>query len=181
MIVAVLTGVIFSVLVCHFFQRSIVFTHVLPVITQFFPPLFSIWWEKLGEKRFLSGDNGFNWLTWVRNRVMTSVTRYFLQLYAQRRSRRTRPALDEPSSGRTLAAHPPHKKWDGGDQFLRVPNYETGSKKTVYFQKGSSFQKKAIYFDMKFYFEISLLTQLHRPVDHILVLSFEFPFHTKCE
>jgi hypothetical protein len=32
---------------------------VFPVITQFFLPLFSIWWEKPGEKRSLSGDNGF--------------------------------------------------------------------------------------------------------------------------
>jgi hypothetical protein len=59
MIVVVLTGVSFSVFVSHFFQGSIVITHVFPLITRFFPPLFSIWWEKPGEKRFLSGDNGF--------------------------------------------------------------------------------------------------------------------------
>jgi hypothetical protein len=59
-IVAVITGVSFSVFVSHFFQGSMVFTHVFRVITRFFRPLFSIWWEKPGEKRFLSGDNGFS-------------------------------------------------------------------------------------------------------------------------
>jgi hypothetical protein len=56
---AVLTSVNFSVFVCHFFQGSMVITHVFPVVTRFFLPLFSIWWEKPGEKRFFSGDNGF--------------------------------------------------------------------------------------------------------------------------
>jgi Na+/H+ antiporter NhaD/arsenite permease-like protein len=59
MIVAVRTGVSFSAFVSHFFQGSMVFTHVFPVITRFFRPLFSIWWKKTGEKRLLSGDDGF--------------------------------------------------------------------------------------------------------------------------
>jgi hypothetical protein len=80
MIAVVLTASSFSVFVSHFFQGSIVFTHVFPIFTPFLLPLYSIWSETSGEKRFLSGEAGLNRLMWVRNWVGTSVIECFRQL-----------------------------------------------------------------------------------------------------